>query len=65
MPTETHIYHRTRRHEALALRRTGMTFRQIGNAMGVTRQRAKQMCDQAYEEERIAHEAIYGKEAED
>ena len=39
-----------RRHQALALRDTGMTVQEVGDAIGVTKQRASKMIKEAIAE---------------
>lgn len=48
--------YRRRRQVALALKREGLTFAEVGENLGVTKQRAKQLCDTAYAEEIAAFE---------
>lgn len=51
-PEDKKLMHRRRRHYVLGLRRKGLTFQHIGEMMGLTRERIRQMCNQAYDEEK-------------
>lgn len=53
--TDRQDEHRRRRRNALALKRSGLTFVEVGESLGVTKQRAKQLCDAAYAEELAEH----------
>lgn len=44
------------RAEALALRRSGLTYRAVGERYGISANRAKQVCDRAEYRERVLEE---------
>lgn len=49
---------REREHAAIEMRRSGMTYEQIGERMGVTRSRARQIAIKGERIERFKHQGL-------